>query len=186
MFLPAVDLQSTSASTISSCGCLVQVTSFRRGWVSPTTARSLLHLTTFSFSLPRRIFGLQREKRFTPGDQVLFIPSFFRFLCLGRSATIHIVSNVSFGKMWHLMKMLLEALSAINEEHVSVIYGPESASWSCIPPERKVWASLQRRAFWNSRKQFVVHIPSLQRQGMLWLTNGTDNLCDSTIFKIYL
>ena len=31
MFLPAVDLQSTPASTISSCGCLVQVTSFRRG-----------------------------------------------------------------------------------------------------------------------------------------------------------
>ena len=32
MFLPAVDLQSTPASTISSCGCLVQVTSFRGGW----------------------------------------------------------------------------------------------------------------------------------------------------------
>ena len=82
-----------------------------------------------------------------------------------------------------LMKMLLEALSAIVAVHLSTVHGPVSASWSCIPPERKLWALLPRRTSWNSRKQFVAHIPSFQRQGMLWPTKGTDNLCDSTTFK---
>ena len=54
------------------------------------------------------------------------------FLCLGRFSTIHVVNNVSFGKMWHLLKMLLEALSAIDAAHMSVIHGLVSASRSWI------------------------------------------------------
>ena len=96
------------------------------------------------------------------------------------------VSKPSWVKTWHLMKMLLEALSAIDAAHVSVvIHGLLSAPWSCTPPERKLWALLPRRTSWNSRKQFVAHIPSLQRQGMLWPTQGTDSLRVSTTFKIY-
>ena len=50
--------------------------------------------------------------------------------------------------------------------------------------ERKLLASLPRRTSWNSRKQFVAHIPSL-RQGMLWPSHGTDDLCDSTIEVLF-